>query len=219
MSADNLTPDGGLIRLFPLPNVVLFPGAMQPLHIFEPRYRQMTADALAGDRLIAMVLPRPGWEQDYAAKPVIHPVACVGRILTEQALADGRYNILLRGLLRVRLTEDVTQPKLYRLAHAQPLTDVPCSSAAEEAAGRSRLREQAPQWFESQSEVRDTFLELIASDLGLGALLDLVAFTLPLDAEFKQTLLEELHVARRLDRLLQQLGIPRRPFPPDFSAN
>src|SRR5947199_7503065 len=99
MSAEKLTPDGGVIRLFPLPNLVLFPGAMQPLHIFEPRYRQMTADALAGDRLIAMALPQPGWEPHYLGKPALHPVACLGRILAEQELADGRYNILLRGLL------------------------------------------------------------------------------------------------------------------------
>ena len=89
MTSDDFTPDDGVIRLFPLPNLVLFPGAMQPLHIFEPCYRQMTADALVGDRLIALALPRPGWEADYVGKPALHPVACVGRILAEQRLDDG----------------------------------------------------------------------------------------------------------------------------------
>src|SRR6266436_1472543 len=84
----------GHARLFPLPNLVFFPQVMQPLHIFEPRYRQMTADALAGDRLIALVLPKPGWEKDYADKPALHSIACLGRIMAEQALDDGRYNIL-----------------------------------------------------------------------------------------------------------------------------
>ncbi len=157
MSADKLTPDGGVIRLFPLPNLVLFPGAMQPLHIFEPRYRQMTADALAGDRLIAMVLPRPGWEPDYAGTPAIHGVACVGRILAEQHLADGRYNVLLRGLLRVRVQDEVAQPKLYRAAHVQPLEDVPCSSLTADAEGRGRLREHVPRWFADHTEVRRPF--------------------------------------------------------------
>src|SRR3954471_21363862 len=106
MSDTSLNPDRGVIRLFPLPNLVLFPGAMQPLHIFEPRYRQMTVDALAGDRLIGMALPRPGWENDYVGKPAIHPVVCVGRILAEQRLADGRFNILLRGLRRARVVEE-----------------------------------------------------------------------------------------------------------------
>src|SRR5271163_2101154 len=100
----------GTARLFPLPNLVFFPHAMQPLHIFEPRYRQMTADALAGDRLIALVLPRPGWEADNTGRPALHPVACVGRILAEQRLSDGRYNILLRGLSRVRIIDEVPGP-------------------------------------------------------------------------------------------------------------
>jgi uncharacterized protein len=213
MSADDL------IRLFPLPNLVLFPGAVQPLHIFEPRYREMTADALADDRRIALVLPRPGWEPDYGEAPAIHAVACVGRIVAQQVLADGRYNILLRGLSRVRIVEEVPRGKLYRVARAVVLDEVPCVDAAQEAVGRQRLREQAAEWFDGQSEVRDRFLELIDENLGLGALVDLVAFALPLDAEFKQTLLAELDVSQRLARLLHELGAPRRPFPPDFSAN
>ena len=81
----------GMARLFPLPNLVFFPQVVQPLHIFEPRYRQMTADALAGDRLMALVLPRSGWEADYAGSPAVperfpHPVrrsaaSAVGRSL------------------------------------------------------------------------------------------------------------------------------------------
>src|SRR2546426_12001402 len=105
MNDDLATPEGfdGRARLFPLPNLVLFPYAIQPLHIFEPRYRQMTAHALGGDRLIALVLLRPGWESDYEGRPPIHAVACLGRIITEQRLADESYNILLRGLSRMRI--------------------------------------------------------------------------------------------------------------------
>src|SRR6476469_8415765 len=97
----SLAPFGGYARLFPLPNLVFFPHVMQPLHIFEPRYRQMTADALEGDRLIALVLPKPGWESDYMGKPPLHDIACIGRIMADQQLDDGRYNLLLRGLARV----------------------------------------------------------------------------------------------------------------------
>ena len=74
-----LTHFAGTARLFPLPNLVLFPHVMQPLHIFEPRYREMTADALATDRLIALALLQPGWEADYDGKPAVYPVACLGR--------------------------------------------------------------------------------------------------------------------------------------------
>src|SRR3712207_569670 len=93
----------GIARLFPLPNLVLFPSVIQPLHIFEPRYRQMTADALAGDRLLAIVLLRPGWEEEYEGRPAVYPVACLGHIAAHQRLEDGRSNLLLRGLRRIRI--------------------------------------------------------------------------------------------------------------------
>src|SRR5947208_1782437 len=108
-----LSEFSGKARLFPLPNLVFFPHVMQPLHIFEPRYRQMTADALAGDRFIALVLPTPGWEKDYAHAPALHPVACLGRIIAEQRLDDGRFNILLRGFARIRIEKELGSKKLY----------------------------------------------------------------------------------------------------------
>jgi len=86
----------GSARLFPLPNLVLFPHVMQPLHIFEPRYQHMTRDALDGDHLIALVLLQSGWETNYDGAPPIHDVACLGKIVAENSLEDGRFNILLR---------------------------------------------------------------------------------------------------------------------------
>src|SRR5437763_9199059 len=106
MSDDFYIPS--VARLFPLPNVVLFPHVMLPLHIFEPRYRQMTADALAGDRLLALVLLRPGWEADYEGRPLLHAMACLGKIVADQRLPDGRYNLLLRGLCRGRLVNEMS---------------------------------------------------------------------------------------------------------------
>src|SRR3954470_12159863 len=97
----------GAARLFPLPNLVLFPHVVQPLHVFEPRYRQMTADALAGDRLIALVLLKPGWEDEYDARPAAHPCARLGRVVADQLLPDGRYNLLVRGLARLRVRDEV----------------------------------------------------------------------------------------------------------------
>src|SRR5580658_7087439 len=85
------------VPLFPLPNVILFPGAVLPHHIFEERYKMMTANALAGDRLIAMTLLRPGWEKDYYLRPAIEPVVCVGMIARWEQLEDGTYNFLLHG--------------------------------------------------------------------------------------------------------------------------
>ena len=113
-----------LLPIFPLPNVVLFPNVFLPLHIFEPRYRDMTAAALATDRMIGMVLLRPGWERDYEGRPAVYGVGCSGVITHAERLPDGRYNIVLRGLERIRiLDEDHSQS--YRRALVEPLLDGP----------------------------------------------------------------------------------------------
>jgi len=96
-----------LLPLFPLPNVVLFPNVFLPLHIFEPRYREMVAAAVESDRLIGMVLLKPGWEHDYEGRPPVYPIGCSGLITHVERLEDGRYNIVLRGMERFRiLSED-----------------------------------------------------------------------------------------------------------------
>ena len=110
------------IPLFPLPNVVLFPNVFLPLHIFEPRYRRMVADALAGDRIIGMVLLRPGWEGDYEGCPPVYPIGCAGLITHAEPLPDGRYNIVLRGLEKFRIAhEDVSRG--YRMAQVDSLLE------------------------------------------------------------------------------------------------
>ena len=109
-----------LLPLFPLPNVVLFPNVFLPLHIFEPRYREMVADAAANDRLIGMVLLRPGWERDYEGRPPIYPIGCSGVMTHVERLPDGRYNLVLRGLERFRILEE-NHDRSYRLASIEPL--------------------------------------------------------------------------------------------------
>ena len=112
-----------IIPLFPLPNVVLFPGVFLPLHIFEERYRALTRDALAGDRIIGMTLLRPGFEGDYDGRPPIYPVGCAGVISHSDRLPDGRYNIVLHGLSKFRIVEEMTDGE-YRRARIEPLTEV-----------------------------------------------------------------------------------------------
>src|SRR5437764_10770721 len=113
------------VPLFPLPGVVLFPRAVLPLHIFEQRYRVMTADVLVGDKLIAMALLRPEWEKNYYGRAEIEPVVCVGKILSHEMLADGKYNFLLQGQLRARVTEEIVGEKPYRVARLTPIVEVP----------------------------------------------------------------------------------------------
>jgi Lon protease-like protein len=111
------------IPVFPLPNVVLFPNVFLPLHIFEPRYRQMVADALAGDRIIGMALLRPGYEADYDGRPAIYDVGCAGVITHSQPLADGRYDIVLRGLQKFRIASE-DNGRSYRIGHVEALSEV-----------------------------------------------------------------------------------------------
>ncbi len=96
-----------VIPLFPLPNMVFFPRTYLPLHIFEPRYRRMVRDAASSHRMIGMVLLKEGWETDYEGTPPIFPIGAVGRIVTVQALSDGRFNILLQGLSRFEIQEEL----------------------------------------------------------------------------------------------------------------
>jgi Lon protease-like protein len=111
-----------LLPLFPLPNVVLFPNVFLPLHIFEPRYRAMMADALTSDRLIGMVLLRPGWERDYEGRPPVYPVGCSGVITHVEQMPDGRYNLVLRGLDRFRIVEE-NDDLTYRRAIVEPVPE------------------------------------------------------------------------------------------------
>src|SRR4051794_23711724 len=110
------------IPIFPLPNVVLFPNVFLPLHIFEPRYRQMVEDALKGDRIIGMVLLRPGWESNYEGRPAVYPIGCAGVITHAERLPDGRFNIVLRGMEKFRISEE--EPgRQYRMAQVEPVPE------------------------------------------------------------------------------------------------
>jgi Lon protease-like protein len=110
------------IPVFPLPNVVLFPTVSLPLHIFEPRYREMVADALEGDRIIGMALLCPGWEGSYDGRPPIYPLGCAGLITHAERLSDGRYNIVLRGLEKFRVVRE-HEHRSYRTADVDPIME------------------------------------------------------------------------------------------------
>lgn len=224
----NLEQFDGSVRLFPLPNVVLFPHVVQPLHIFEPRYRQMTADALAGDRLIVPALLQPGWEGDYESRPAIHAVVCIGKVISEQRLPDGRFNILLRGLSRARVVEELPADKLYRIARVELLHEgLPPPHDADRRL-RRELTEAVRAWFPASGPASEQLHKLLRGDLALGALCDILSFAVPLPMPVKQQLLEELVVERRMQALIQHLASTppptapaghERQFPPDFSSN
>jgi hypothetical protein len=103
-----------VIPIFPLPNVVLFPHMLLPLHVFEPRYREMVRDAARGARLIGMALLRDGWARDYHGRPPVFPVGTVGEMVHLEELPDGRSNIMLRGLRVYTIREEVDRGTAYR---------------------------------------------------------------------------------------------------------
>ena len=128
-----------LLPIFPLPNVVLFPNVFLPLHVFEPRYREMVADTLASDRMIGMVLLKPGWEHEYEARPQVYQIGCTGVITHVERLSDGRYNLVLRGIERFRIvSEDHDRP--YRRATIEPDAERPLAAEDRTALQRQRSK-------------------------------------------------------------------------------
>ena len=228
MSSEDFTFDparfSGIVRLFPLPGVVLFPQVIQPLHIFEERYRRLLDEALADDRLIAMTVLQPGWEADYEGRPPVHEVACLGRVISHQRLPDGRSNLRLMGLARVRLTRELPPDALFRRAEAAVLEDVyaPAGKAAR-AALKRRLLAAFQAVLARTAQPHKQLDERLAGEMLLGTLTDIAAYTLDLDPDLKVRLLAETDVDRRaalfLAHLEQHPPSPQRPFPPDFSTN
>jgi Lon protease-like protein len=132
------TPLPATIPIFPLPDVMLFPNMAVPLHIFEPRYRAMVADALKGNRIIGMALLRPGYEPDYEKSPSIFPIGCAGVIEDVEELPNGEYNILLRAIAKFRINrEEVGRP--YRVALVTAIPEV--LSAQEKTALQSQRQQ------------------------------------------------------------------------------
>jgi surface glycoprotein (TIGR04207 family) len=180
-------PAGGLpalIPIFPLEDATLFPNASYPLHIFEPRYRAMIADALKGNRIIGMVTLQPGHEADYEGRPPIFAIGCAGLITEYEELPDGRYNIVLGGLVKFRVTsEDDSKP--YRLASVQPLPEP--------------LDDKKTVALMMQRERLDDLIEALSDQLGIGQippgepdeqLIDELSQFLPMPRGQRQRLLE-----------------------------
>jgi Lon protease-like protein len=211
--SDDSTELAGLeataIPLFPLPNVVLFPRAVLPLHIFEERYKAMTADALAGNRKIAMALLAPGWEKCYWDRPQIDPVVCVGTILSHEKLPDGKYNFLLQGTTRARITREIcakAAPKPYRLAKLEALPQTQVMEIDLEPQRQRMVRLfSSSDAFGTTSLARQFRKLLNEPTLRTSEVADLVAFSYFEDVALKQSLLAEGDVVQRIERTLREL--------------
>lgn len=190
------------VPVFALPNVVFFPKTYLPLHIFEPRYRQMVADAAAGGQCVAMALLKEGWEEDYYGHPAIYPIGCVGRLLSVEALPDGRSNILLQGLERYEIQEEFFE-KPYREAR------VALKKAAFEPSLAPEVRQALMKVLEKYLRAREdaaTWEGLFRDDVKDEVLVNTLSTYLDCTPLEKQFLIEAegLHQrARRLSDLIQ----------------
>ena len=129
------------LPIFPLPGVVFFPETTLPLHVFEPRYRELLADALAGDRILGIQLLNPEGPPDDAGRPSVFEIGCAGEIAEHELLEDGRSNILLRGVFRYRIEREVPAGRLYRVAEVteRPVTPLPAGNPSPDSRRRRLL--------------------------------------------------------------------------------
>ncbi len=186
-----------LVPLFPLPNVLLYPSAILPLHVFEERYVQMVEDMVAqGQDQIVLGLLEGGWEDDYFERPPVHAVAGLGKLLHTGPKMDGRYNILVQGVERVRIVDEPEVPTLYRQVAVE------------------RIEEQRPEGPEAEAirlALRDGLIDfadgslMVEARAPLGYLADVLLVALPHDIAEKQQLFAISDQRARAERVLELL--------------
>jgi hypothetical protein len=200
-------PEGKVVPLFPLPNLFLFPGTVMPLHIFEPRYRQMIEDSLDGPGRIVIGTILEDHHDEISGSPPVHDIAGLGEIARHERLPDGRFVIMLVGLARVRVQE-VPTDRLYRKVEAAPLEEVPVEGGDEEA-----LRDELVDAVLARTPDLREHAEKLPEDMPIGHLTDLLLLRMQLPQEAMQQLYSELVVADRARSALAEHA--RRPLPPE----
>ena len=189
------------LPLFPLPNVVFFPGMLLPLNVFEPRDLDLITHCLERDRIVAIPLLKPGYQGNYEGQPAIHSMVGAGVISGHRVLEDGRMTVVLKGLERLRIVEELPQEHAFRLARAERVVEAGADvDLGDELVVLSNLlnqlgqsRPQAGLVLSQIEEVADTIPQLV----------DLLAAYVVGDLELRQELLAELNVLQRFARLTQ----------------
>lgn len=192
------------IGLFPLPNVVLFPATQLPLHVFEPRYRRLVKVAMEGDRLLGVPRLKPGYESDYHGRPPLYSVFGVGRIVRYVELADGRSNLVLLGLGRVRLSEELPSEP-YRSARVEVLDDDEPTSRVVVDTLENEIRKCLRRLVPPSSRVGSQLENALRDVHGPGTFADHVASMLVEEPDDRQQLLEQLDPSERLATVLRHV--------------
>lgn len=228
----------GRVRLFPLPSLVVFPHAMQPLHIFEPRYCELLRESLATDRLIAMSTLTGGISTKAAGLSPIASTICIGKIISHAEVDADRHNILLVGIRRARIVRELDAGRPFRIAEVDVREDIYPPAGAER---RAELKHGLLHAFGSvipvSANVQQNLHDLMAGQMTLGPITDIISYTLPFEVEDKLRLLADPDVDARATRLVELLNSgtiqlhsvsveeqsieegPGERFPPPFSLN
>jgi len=217
----------GVVPVFPLPNLVMFPGVIQALHIFEDRYRHLVRHALANDRLMATALTRPESAPSSRQPPIFQTVT-VGKIIAHTELDDGRYNLLLRGLKRARITREIVTQLPYRMAQVEVVDDVTIQT--DDLGSLKNLLLQRFRELRDHEAEAQLSAYMLQHDLSLGTLADLIAFSIGLSEVQQQELLQTTEVGCRCSLLLEMMDHQLKRsahagvsdavgFPPQFSYN
>ncbi len=219
----------GTVRLFPLRNVVSFPGIVQAFNVFEPRYRKMMEDCLESDRLIAMATVDLLGDRLPDGEPAIEPVVCVGRVLSSTKLDDGNYNLFLIGVKRAVILTELDTSLPYRLAEVE-VQDEDLKERFGEGVSRELILSKFSDLLNLIPGANDQVLEQFSSkSLPLCRLVDMVCYASNMDPEDQHRILSTVDLNRRGSLLLSLLDAriqeaqqksdsgPR--FPPEFSVN
>jgi len=193
------------LPVFPLPGVVFFPNTLLPLHVFEPRYRALTTHCLEDDWPMAVALIRPGHEREQAGDPPVEAIAGVGRIVHVRRHPNGRFDIVLEGVARVRL-EELPRETPYRLARAEIVADRLPDDPAEVRRHIETLRSLVDGLRSLAPGAARVLMRQIAFDRGPGAIADTSAASLFVDPVARQRLLATERVDERLARVVRRLG-------------
>lgn len=195
----------GTVRLFPLPDFVLYPDTIGPLNVFEDRYVEMVEDAIPDDGLIATALLRPGYEIDYAGSPSIHPVVCIGKIIRQRRKPNGHIEVFLYGIARARIVDEIPSAP-FRRATVEILNDVVPPGNDEVVARRMRRTldlipgRQPMVW-----GMRRMAEQIRGVDATPGRYADAVALAVDLPSDVRYEILEETDVLRRFELLIRRI--------------
>ncbi|HEY6478096.1 MAG TPA: LON peptidase substrate-binding domain-containing protein [Polyangia bacterium] len=204
------TSDGALaaalrrLPLFPLPNAVLFPHALLPLHVFEERYRAMVRDVLTGSRCLAVALLVPNARSEEPL-PSVQPIAGVGEVVMAHELPDGRFNLVVRGRARVRIDRELPSGRPYRLVTATELPDFPITNESEITDSDQTLRALIGRLADAIPEGGELLRQVVAAQESPTELVDGVASALIVDPALRQRLLETRDVGQRLERVAAEV--------------